>query len=105
MKVFHLGKKNEDGDIAQAAEFEVTEHCVLFTLVPGREMQRLTIEDAREKWQSLLSDGFARIDKRLAIAFSARIASREAELREDISTRRSRLLYGNRTRDEEDYRF
>jgi len=106
MTNFYLGSKDEDGShLARVVEFKVSGESAQITHVPGEITEEVGINDAREQWSSFRHEGFIPIDARLAIASSARIRSKEAENREQHTQRRGRLLYGNRTSDEDDYRF
>jgi hypothetical protein len=92
MSTFYLGKKHANGRIFEIVEFEIKDEVAFVTSVPGRERHRLDIQLARNIWRELTGKGFVKIDVRVAIATSARIASHEAGLRDN--PKRTSLIYG-----------
>lgn len=86
METFYLGKSDDKGVTQKLFSFELLERGVIVrvTEVPPRSSQDLEIQVARSLWADLVSDGFKRIDVRVAIAASARM-NYERQRRNDES--------------------
>ena len=73
MKSFYLGQKDESGATQKIYCFELLENNVKVTEVPPRSSQNISVNQARDIWKELISQGFIRIDEKVAIAASARM--------------------------------
>ena len=74
-----MGKKNDEGITVKVICFELQKDSELVQIIeiPPRKLEDVTIEVARTRWKKLVEEGYSRIDKRVAIAFSARINEKE----------------------------
>lgn len=94
ISIFCLGKNDADGQIREVVMFEIQEDAAFVTIVPGKGRCRLEINQARTMWIDYKGKGFIRLEKRVAIATCARIASSEADRKAGLVRNRTSILYG-----------